>query len=139
MQSSPGCVGSPGYVTSGRRWHRRIPFFTHDPGQLIDIHGRSGASRTLLKRTSMAQLGRLVSMLSLVALTSACATSLRSPHVADIRYNPGRYQNQTVSINGVVTNSWGGPFIPVSYYKIDDGTGEMTVLSQGGRRLPSRG
>ena len=78
-------------------------------------------------------------MLSLVALTSACATSLRSPHVADIRYNPGRYQNQTVSINGVVTNSWGGPFIPVSYYKIDDGTGEMTVLSQGGRRLPSRG
>ena len=86
----------------------------------------------------MTRFARFISVLSLVALTTACAASLRNPHVADIRYNPGRYQNQTVSINGVVTSSWGVPLAPYKIYKVDDGTGEMTVLSQG-YRLPTRG
>ena len=65
--------------------------------------------------------------------------SLRNPHVADLRHNPGRYQDQVVSINGVVTTSWGGAFVPFTFYKVDDGTGELTVVSQGGLRLPTRG
>ena len=76
--------------------------------------------------------------LALTLFTSACATSLRSPHVADIRINPGRYQNRTVSINGVVTTSWGLPLLPLRLYKVDDGTGEVTVVSQGSR-TPTRG
>ena len=86
----------------------------------------------------MTRFARLVSVLSLVALTTACAASLRSPHVADIRYNPGRYQNHTVSINGVVTSSWGVPLVPFRFYKVDDGSGEITVLSQSSR-MPGTG
>ncbi len=37
-----------------------------------------------------------------------------------------------------VTSSWGLPLVPFKLYKVDDGTGEVTVLSQGGR-APTRG
>jgi hypothetical protein len=38
-----------------------------------------------------------------------------------------------------VTSSWGVPLMPFKMYKVDDGTGEITVLSRGGNRTPSRG
>src|SRR5262245_692124 len=117
MQWPAGCVGSPGYVTSGRRWHRRIPFF----------HSRSDVAHLI--RITMTGLGRLITVLSIVTVTSACALSLRNPHIADLRHNPGRYQNHSVSIEGVVTNSWG--IAPFNAYRVDDGTGEVTVVSQG--------
>jgi hypothetical protein len=80
----------------------------------------------------------VVVLVALTAFSSACAMSLRNPHVADLRDNPGRYQNHTVSIDGVVTTSWGLPLLPVRLYKVDDGTGEVTVVSQGSR-IPTRG
>ena len=88
---------------------------------------------------TMTRFGRFVLLVSFVALMSACAVSLRNPHIADIRHNPGRYQNHTVSNDGVVTSSWGSPAAPYRLYRVDDGTGEVTVLSQGYRRLPTRG
>jgi len=81
---------------------------------------------------------RLIAPLTLVMMLSGCALALRSPSVAELKYNPGRYQNRTVAINGVVTSSWGIPLVPFKLYKVDDGTGEMTVVSQGGR-TPSKG
>jgi hypothetical protein len=81
---------------------------------------------------------RLALLVTLTAGLSACATSLRNPHIADLRDNPGRYQNHSVSIDGVVTNSWGVPMLPFRLYKVDDGTGEVTVVSQGAR-VPTRG
>ena len=81
---------------------------------------------------------RLIAPLTLVLMLSGCALALRSPSVAELKYNPGRYQNKTVAINGVVTTSWGVPLVPFQFYKVDDGTGEMTVVSQGGR-TPSKG
>ena len=84
----------------------------------------------------MTRFSRIVTTLMLVGFTSACAMSLRNPRVADLRQNPGRYQNHTVSIDGVVTSAWGIPL--AQWYKVDDGTGEVTVLSQGAR-MPSRG
>jgi hypothetical protein len=89
-----------------------------------------------LRRASIGRVA-LLAMLS-AAFTSACAGSLRNPHVADLRDNPGRYQNHMVSIDGVVTSAWGLPLLPVRLYKVDDGTGEVTVVSQGSR-LPTRG
>ncbi len=71
-------------------------------------------------------------------MLAGCAIALRTPSVAELKYNPGRYQNKTVAINGVVTSSWGVPLVPFKLYKVDDGTGEMTVISQGGR-TPSKG
>ena len=75
---------------------------------------------------------------ALLAGTSACAVSLRHPNIADIQQHPGRYQDQTVSVSGVVTSSWGLPLVPFRFYKVDDGTGEVTVLSQGSR-MPTTG
>jgi len=79
---------------------------------------------------------RLTVALAVAAGLSACA--LHSPSVADLKYNPGRYQNKTVSIDGVVTSSWGVPLVPFKVYRVDDGTGELTVLSQNGR-TPTKG
>jgi hypothetical protein len=79
---------------------------------------------------------RLTVALAVAAGLSGCA--LHSPSVADLKYNPGRYQNKTVSINGVVTSSWGVPLVPFKVYRVDDGTGELTVLSQNGR-TPTKG
>lgn len=86
----------------------------------------------------MSKAGRLISALMLVAALSACAHSLRDLRVADIQDNPGRFQDRMVRIDGTVTSSWGIPLMPFRLYKIDDGTGEMTVISQGSR-IPTRG
>ena len=74
-----------------------------------------------------------------VAATFASACALRSPQISELHRNPGRFQDRTVSIDGVVTSSWGVPLVPFRFYRVDDGTGELTVLSQGGGRTPTKG
>ena len=69
-------------------------------------------------------------------LLAACATG--HPKIAELKYNPGRYQDRTVTVDGVVTTSWGVPLVPFKLYKVDDGTGEVTVVSQDGR-APTKG
>jgi hypothetical protein len=81
-------------------------------------------------------LGRSVAVLAVALLMAGCA--LRSPTIAELKYNPGRYQDRTVAVEGVVTSSWGVPLVPFKMYKLDDGTGEMTVVANTGR-VPSRG
>jgi hypothetical protein len=83
------------------------------------------------------QTPRLAAALALTVLLAGCALNTR-PSVAELKYNPGRYHDRTVAIEGVVTTSWGLPLVPVRLYKVDDGTGEVTVLSEHGR-VPSRG
>jgi hypothetical protein len=41
-------------------------------------------------------------------------------------------------VNGVVTSAWGVPLVPMKLYRIDDGTGEVTVVSNNGR-VPTKG
>jgi hypothetical protein len=82
-------------------------------------------------------LTRFTVAASLALLTSACA-SFGSRSIADLRQHPGRYQDHTVTVNGVVTSSWGLPLVPFRFYKVDDGTGEVTVLSEGSR-MPMKG
>mgnify|MGYP000867278662 CR=1 FL=1 len=86
----------------------------------------------------MANAGRLFTALMMAASLTACAGSLRDLRVADIQDNPGRFQDRMVRIDGVVTSSWGIPLVPFRLYKVDDGTGELTVISQGSR-IPARG
>src|SRR5215213_164358 len=86
-----------------------------------------------MTKTSFA---RLAAPLGLVLLFAGCA--LRSPSIADIKYNPARYQDHTVAVEGVVTSSWGVPLVPFKMYKVDDGTGEMTIVANNGR-TPSKG
>jgi hypothetical protein len=81
---------------------------------------------------------RIASLLLVTLLASGCAVSLRNPDIVEIQRHPGRYQDRTVSVSGVVTSSWGLPLVPFRFYKVDDGTGEVTVLSQG-IRMPAAG
>jgi hypothetical protein len=83
-------------------------------------------------------LKRFVILGALLSLTSACALSLRNPDIADLQRHAGRYQDRTVSVSGVVTSSWGLPLLPFRFYRVDDGTGQITVLSEG-YRMPANG
>ena len=71
-----------------------------------------------------------------LAVLAGCATG--HPRIADLKFNPGRYQNHSVTVDGVVTSSWGVPLVPFKLYKVDDGSGEVTVVSQDGR-APTKG
>jgi hypothetical protein len=86
----------------------------------------------------MVQPSRILAVVGLSSMLSGCAVSLRNPQIADLRDHPGRYQDHTVTVSGVVTSSWGVPLVPFRFYKVDDGTGEVTVLSEGSR-MPGRG
>jgi hypothetical protein len=72
-----------------------------------------------------------------LSLLGGCAFATH-PKIADLKYNPGRYQNHTVTVDGVVTSSWGVPLVPMKLYKVDDGTGEVTVVANNGR-VPTKG
>jgi hypothetical protein len=85
----------------------------------------------------MTRFSRFAAVALVLALTSACA--LRSPRIADLQNDPARYHNRSVKISGTVTNSWGVPLVPFKFYRVDDGTGEVTVLSNSLRGTPTRG
>ena len=68
---------------------------------------------------------------------SACAVVLRNPDIADVKQNAGAYSDRTVTVT--VPYELVGLFLSsLKMYKVDDGTGEITVLSRGGERTPSR-
>jgi hypothetical protein len=60
---------------------------------------------------------------------SACAA--RGVRVAELKDHPSKYDDKTVSVTGTVTSRF-------QLYKVDDGTGEITVVSREGRS-PSKG
>ena len=75
---------------------------------------------------------------ALITFSSACAMSLRNAHIADLQQHPGRYEDRTVTVNGIVTDSWGVPLVPFKFYRVDDGTGQIAVLSES-PRIPGKG
>jgi hypothetical protein len=81
-------------------------------------------------------LFRLIPVMFVSGLLVGCAA--RVPHINDLKNNPARYYDRNISLEGVVTSSWGVPLVPIKLYKIDDGTGELTVVSRSGR-TPTRG
>ena len=87
-------------------------------------------------RRSLRVSGLAVGAAALLLFLGGCA--LRSPNIADLQHNPGRYFDKRVSVEGEVTSAWGLPLLPYGLYKVADGTGEVTVLSRGGR-MPARG
>jgi hypothetical protein len=81
-------------------------------------------------------VSRIAVPLALVVMLAGCAA--RRPSVAELKYNPGRYYDRTVAIDGVVTSAWGVPLVPFKLYKVNDGTGEVTVIANDGR-TPTKG
>ena len=51
---------------------------------------------------------------------------------------PDKDERKTVSVNGVVTDSYGIPLVPFQLYKVDDGSGEITVVSRSNSRRHPR-
>jgi hypothetical protein len=84
-------------------------------------------------------LTRLALTAALSVLVSGCALGLGSPNISELKRNPGRYYDRTVSIDGVVTESWGVSLLPFGLYRVDDGTGEVTVVAANSKRRPNRG
>lgn len=78
--------------------------------------------------------------LSVIVLTGLLATACaaRGVRIAELKDRPDRYDNKTISVTGVVTDSWGIPLVPFQLYRVDDGSGEITVVSRSGR-TPSKG
>ncbi len=75
-------------------------------------------------------------MVAAGALTGACA-SAGSRSISEVQTNPGRFADKTVTVEGVVTTSWGIPMMPFKVYRISDGTAEMLVISDNSR-LPGK-
>jgi hypothetical protein len=79
---------------------------------------------------------RLALIAALALAAAGCA--VRSPSIADLQHNPGRYYDKTVSVEGTVTSSWNIPLVPLKIYRLGDPSGEITVVSNEGR-VPPRG
>jgi hypothetical protein len=75
---------------------------------------------------------------ALAAGLFAAGCAARAANIAEVKFNPGRYVDRTISVEGVVTESWGIPMVPYKLYKVDDGTGEITVVANDDR-VPSKG
>lgn len=76
-----------------------------------------------------------VTLLTAFVITGCAARGVR---IAELKDQPTKYATKSVSVRGVVTNSWGIPLVPFQLYNVDDGSGEITVLSRSGR-TPARG
>jgi hypothetical protein len=87
-------------------------------------------------RSAQTKLVALMIVFGLVA--SGCALAVRRHNIGEVKSNPGRFVDHDIAVEGVVTESWGLPLVPYKLYKVDDGTGEITVVSHDDR-VPSKG
>lgn len=84
---------------------------------------------------SRIRLWSLGAALSAAIVAAGCASGAS---IRQVKTNPGRYVERNVTVTGTVTSSWGVPLVPVRMFQMDDGTGEILVLTDE-RRVPSRG
>lgn len=82
-------------------------------------------------------LTRTLGLLAIAVLIVSAGCAARARSIADLKDDPGRYADRSVEVTGRVTSAWNIPLIPYKMYKIDDGTAEITVISQ--RNSPARG
>jgi hypothetical protein len=87
----------------------------------------------MLGRTKNLMLGLLVAA---AALSGACA-SMGQRSISEVQTNPGKFHDKTVTVEGVVTTSFGIPMVPFKLFRISDGTSEMLVVSDN-NRIPSK-
>jgi hypothetical protein len=71
-------------------------------------------------------------IVTFAVMSGACA-SMGNRSISEVQTNPGKFQDKTVTVEGVVTTSWGIPLVPFKVYRVSDGSGEMLVISEDGR------
>lgn len=79
-------------------------------------------------------LGALAFM---AAIAGGACVSMGARTIADVQANPGRYADRTITVEGVVTTSWGLPMVPFKVYRLSDGSGEILVVTERDR-IPAR-
>ena len=70
------------------------------------------------------------------AVTGACA-SMGERSIAEVQTSPGKFHDKTVTVEGVVTTSFGIPLVPFKVFRVSDGSAEMLVISDD-NRIPSK-
>jgi hypothetical protein len=75
-------------------------------------------------------------IIATAAISGACA-SAGERSIAEVQTNPGKFHDKTVVVEGVVTTSWGIPFVPLKVYRVSDGSAEMVVISDE-ERIPAK-
>ena len=75
-------------------------------------------------------------MIAASALSGACA-SMGSRSISEVKTNPGKFHDKTVTVEGVVTTSFGIPFVPYKVFRVSDGSEEMLVISDDSR-IPTK-
>jgi hypothetical protein len=53
--------------------------------------------------------------------------------ISEVQTNPGKFHDKTVTVEGVVTTSFGIPLVPFKVFRVSDGTAEMLVISDDSR------
>lgn len=80
-----------------------------------------------------------VLMICATALLAAACPERRT--IADLKSNPAKYNGKGVTVAGVVKTSYGGSIPGTNFgggiYEIDDGTGSIWVIAEGG--VPNKG
>src|SRR5918999_2286017 len=83
----------------------------------------------------MTRASRFFVAACVAGFTAACASGAS---IGQVKTNPGRYVDKNVTVRGTVTSSWGIPLVPLKMYQVDDGTGEILVVTDDDR-IPSKG
>ena len=83
----------------------------------------------------MTRASKFLAAALFAVFTAACASGAS---VGQLKTNPGRYVDKNVTVRGTVTSSWGIPLVPFKMYQVDDGTGEILVVTDD-ERVPARG
>ena len=73
------------------------------------------------------------SLIVAFAIMSGACASMGNRSISEVQTNPGKFQDKTVTVEGVVTTAWGIPLVPFKVYRVSDGSGEMLVISDDGR------
>ena len=71
-------------------------------------------------------------MVAAAAMSGACA-SMGSRSISEVQTNPGKFHDKTVTVEGVVTTSFGIPLVPFKVFRVSDGSSEMLVISDNDR------
>ncbi len=84
------------------------------------------------------------SILCIATLALSLACTLVPVKIAEIRKNPDRYENQSVTLHGKVSGGTKLPFMTEAFYQLDDGSGSITVathnaLPPDGKQIRVRG
>ena len=82
-----------------------------------------------MARTKNFVLGLVVAA---AAMSGACA-SMGSRSISEVQANPGKFHDKTVTVEGVVTTSFGIPLVPFKVFRVSDGSSEMLVISDNDR------